>query len=428
MTNTKENISKAIEAARSLQATNIVEIVSYYTKIKQKGNRWIGLSPFNREKTPSFVVSPSIGIFKDFSSGNGGDGIRFVMLIEKCSFVDACIKILQILDIKIEQDKDSEEYKLSSQLEAFYNLFPKSDIEIPKEYGVVKKVVNGFHTQINVTFNAEHIQLFDFCANRIIYPLYDRYGSLVGLNARALGDEKPKYIHSPDSCIFSKDNYLYGLNVSYKEIKESKEALICEGVKDCHAFFKQGIKNIVGTLGTSITTRKLNKLPKECVSVTICYDSDKAGNDGVIRGIGAILSKGLIPYVCTFPEGEDPDSLHEKGIELVQFIETKKCGFMYLIDKFIYENKLDTDKAESVLSFYEYAKSIVYQIPKKELRDFYTSKVKDKYSISISEEETTIKLSSPAIKSFIELIKEAEQVHPNEYILHRINIFTNGHD
>jgi DNA primase len=308
------------------------------------------MSPFTNEKTASFMVSPTKGIFKCFSSGKGGNLVTFIMEKEFYNFPEAIKHLCQMFSIDfLETEKTNEELILAQQRESLYiinnaaNDYYIKNIEhfeeclnyIYKERhltfesidkfqigfapatisGLTNDLINnGYNWQMAVQASVlkyipEKNRLYDGFRNRIMFPIKSITGTILGFGGRALtkDDKTPKYINSSDSIIYNKSEILYGIYESKKAIIDANECLLCEGYLDVVMFHQKGIKNIVASGGTALTIEQAKLIKRFTKNVTVMFDNDNAGIRAALRGIDILLSEGMNVKVLILPDGLDPD-------------------------------------------------------------------------------------------------------------------------
>ena len=342
----QETIAKIFDSA------DIVEVIGDFIHLKKSGSNFKGLSPFANEKTPSFMVSPGKRIFKDFSSGKGGNVVSFLMEHEHLSYPEALKWLANKYNIEIEETQESEEqiaakhqkeglylahqfanefFKkslketnegksvgLSYLKKRGYNLNTIDEFEIgysPENYNALENEAKNSNYSIEPLKKSGLIKegekgTYDFFRGRIIFPIHNITGRIIGFGGRTLRTDKKvaKYFNSPESDIYNKSNVLYGLFQSKSEIIKSDSCLLVEGYTDVVSLHHNGVKNAVASSGTSLTDGQIRLIKRFTNNVVILYDSDPAGINASFRGVDMLLKAGLSVKVVLFPEGEDPDS------------------------------------------------------------------------------------------------------------------------
>ncbi|MNJ91606.1 DNA primase [compost metagenome] len=365
----QETISKIMDTAR------IEEVVGDFVALKKRGTSLIGNCPFHNEKTPSFNVSVTKGIYKCFGCGKGGDSVHFIMDHEKYSYPEALKYLAQKYNIEVEETVQSpqnieaqnarESLYIVSEYAANYfsnELWTGSDgraigLSYFKERGfredILKKFQVGYSPDswdalINSAVGAGHREeylektglairndrgkLYDRFRGRVLFPIHNFTGRVIGFGGRTLKTDKnvPKYVNSPESDIYHKSNVLYGLYHAKKAIREFDNCYLVEGYADVLAVHQAGIENVVASSGTSLTTEQIRLIGRFTQNVTILYDGDAAGIKASLRGLDMILEEGLNVKVVLFPDGHDPDSyMHHVGSgEFKKYIEDNRRDFI----------------------------------------------------------------------------------------------------
>lgn len=360
--------------ASILEASRIEEVVSDFVNLKRRGSNLIGLCPFHQEKTPSFTVSPSKGIFKCFGCGKAGDSARFIMEHEHYSYPEALRYLAAKYQIEIEEREQSpEELQEQNERERMFNLnsfardyFSNSLFETQEGRAVglgyfkerdfretvVRKFQLGFspdhkdafsnHAR-NQGYSAEALlktglsvgseeKLYDRFQGRVIFPIHNLTGKVIGFGGRILISDKTKakYLNSPESEIYNKSKSLYGLYFAKTAISRLDQCLLVEGYTDVISMHQAGIENVVASSGTSLTTEQIRLVRRYTNNITILYDGDKAGVNASLRGIDMILEEGMNVRVLLFPEGDDPDSFVRKhrSSEVEDFIRKESKDFI----------------------------------------------------------------------------------------------------
>jgi DNA primase len=343
----KETVDKIIETAR------IDEVVGDFVALKKRGISLIGLCPFHNEKTPSFNVSITKGIFKCFGCGKGGDSLKFIMEHEKYSYPEALKYLAAKYHIEIEEIEQSPEQLIAdSNRESLYiisawagKFFQQRmwETEEGKSIGlsyfkerafrddIIKKFELGyspddwdalikqalteshkeeFLEQTGLAIRNEKGKLYDRFRGRVMFPIHNFTGRVIGFGGRTLKNDKsvPKYVNSPESDIYHKSNVLYGLFFAKKSIRDEDNCFLVEGYADVLSVHQAGIENVVASSGTSLTIEQIRLIGRFTKNVTILYDGDEAGIKASLRGLDMILEEGLNVKVVLFPDGHDPDS------------------------------------------------------------------------------------------------------------------------
>jgi len=364
----KDTIEKIFDAA------DIVDVIGEFVNLKKAGSNFKGLSPFINEKTPSFSVSPAKGIFKDFSSGKGGNVVSFLMEHEHFSYPEALRWLAKRYNIEIEEEKLTPE-KLEAQntRESLYlvNQFARDyfvkqiketqegkaiGLSYFKERGFSQEIIKKFELgyspetkdaftkaalssgykleyleQVGLTKSSERGS-FDFYRGRVMFPIHNLTGRVLGFGGRTLRSDKSvaKYFNSPESEIYNKSKILYGLYFAKNAIIKEDQCYLVEGYTDVISMHQSGIENVVASSGTALTEGQIRLIKRYTPNITILYDGDAAGIKASFRGIDLILAEGMNVQVILFPEGEDPDS-YSKSVsedEFQTFLDQNKKDFI----------------------------------------------------------------------------------------------------
>ena len=414
----KNTIEKVFEISR------VEEVIGEFIQLKKSGSNYKGLSPFTNEKTPSFMISPAKQIWKDFSSGKGGNVVAFLMEHEQLSYPQAIKFLAKKYNIEVEETAiTSEQKEKIDQKEKFilicefakkffkeqlnktdfgkniaYNYlmergFDKSTIEdfeigcltekrdslkefsVEKGYDIDDLVSLGLISSKNQN---------DIYRSRIIFPIKTISGRTVGFGARVIksSSKSAKYINSPDSIIYNKSKILYGLHNSKNEIVKNDNCYIVEGYTDVIRFHQKGIKNVVSSSGTALTTGQINIIRRLTKNITMLFDSDNAGVNATIRSIDMILSEGMNVNICLFPENEDPDSfaLKKETQEIKKYLNDNAIDFIEFKTKKLSESKRNspTEKAQVINDII----SSIAKIPDKIKQEIYIKQCSEMLEIT----------------------------------------------
>lgn len=368
----KQTIDKIFSTIR------VEEIVGEYVQLKRAGSNFKGLSPFHEEKSPSFVVSPSKQIWKDFSTGKGGTAISFLMEIENFTYPEALRHAAKKYGIEIEEDQRefSEEAKnAQSERDLLYKIHEVANdffqnILWENEEGraiglsyfrerelkddIIRKFQLGFSPEKKNAFTEfaidkgytkevlekSGLSIFpenapnglDRFRERVMFPIHSFSGRVLGFGARILKNniKTAKYLNSPETEIYHKSNVLYGLNQSKQAISRKNVCLLVEGYMDVISLHMSGIENVVASSGTSLTTEQIKLIKRLTENVTILFDGDNAGIKASFRSIDMLLTEGMNIRVLLFPDGDDPDSFARKHPQeyVEKFIENQAMDFI----------------------------------------------------------------------------------------------------
>lgn len=343
-----------------LNVARIEEVIGEFVNLKKSGRSFKALSPFSNEKTPSFMVSPEKQIFKDFSSGKGGNVISFIMEHEHFSYPEAIRWLAKRYNIEIEEEEFTPEQKeQESERESlfivtafaegfFHEQLHETDegksvgLSYFRERGFSEDTIEKFRLGYSPDswddfltrskekgYKMEFLekaglvkksskgegQFYDGYKGRVIFPIQNLSGRPIGFGGRILTNEKkaPKYINSPDSLIYNKSEVLYGLYFAKGEIIKADNCYLVEGYTDVISFHQSGIANTVASSGTALTPGQVRLIKRYTENITVLYDGDEAGIKASFRGIDLILKEGMNVKMVSFPDGEDPDSFAQKN-------------------------------------------------------------------------------------------------------------------
>ena len=420
----KQTIDKIFSTIR------VEEIVGEYVQLKRAGSNFKGLSPFVDEKSPSFIVSPSKQIWKDFSTGKGGTAISFLMEIENFTYPEALRHAAKKYGIEIEEDRQeiSEEAKQAqSDRELLYKIHEIAnayfqeilwDSQEGRSIGlsyfrerelkddIIKKFQLGYSPEkknsftefaLNKGYSKEILERsglsifpenspagIDRFRERVIFPIHSFSGRVLGFGARILKSnvKTAKYLNSPETEIYHKSNVLYGLNQSKQAISKKNVCLLVEGYMDVISLHLSGIENVVASSGTSLTTEQIKLIKRLTENVTILFDGDNAGIKASFRSIDMLLAEGMNIRVLLFPEGDDPDSFARKHPQdyVEKFIENEATDFIDFKAEILLKDAGSDPikKAEAIRNIVK-SVSFVQNALKKEV---YLKEVSNKFGLS----------------------------------------------
>ena len=364
----KETIDAIFEAAR------VEEVIGDFVQLKKAGSNYKGLSPFVNEKSPSFMVSPAKQIWKDFSSGKGGNAISFIMEHEHFSYPEALRYLANKYQIEIEETEQTDlEKQALNERESlfvvsefakkyFHDVLLKTDEGLAighsyfKERGfteeTIKKFQLGYSPDQWDAFTNEALakgykleflektgltivkddKKFDRFKGRVMFPIESMSGRVLGFGGRILTNDKKaaKYLNSPESDIYHKSKVLYGIFHAKHEIASKDNCYLVEGYTDVIQMYQAGIKNVVASSGTALTPDQIRLINRLTKNITVLFDGDAAGMRASLRGIDLILEAGMNVRVCTFPDGDDPDSFARKTPidELQHYLKDNATDFI----------------------------------------------------------------------------------------------------
>ncbi|WPO83825.1 DNA primase [Chryseobacterium sp. JJR-5R] len=408
----------------------VEEIVGEYVQLKRAGSNFKGLSPFHDEKSPSFVVSPSKQIWKDFSTGKGGTAISFLMEIENFTYPEALRHAAKKYGIEIEEDQkifSEEARQANTERDILYKIH-----EIANDYfqellwnsqegksiglsyfkerelkdDIIKKFQLGYSPEKKDAFTAYALEkgynkeileksglsIFpentpsgvDRFRERVMFPIHSFSGRVLGFGARILKNnvKTAKYLNSPETEIYHKSNVLYGLNQSKQAISRKNICLLVEGYMDVIALHMSGIENVVASSGTSLTTEQIKLIKRLTENVTILFDGDNAGIKASFRSIDMLLTEGMNIRVLLFPDGDDPDSFARKHPQdyVEKFIEEKAMDFIDFKAEILLKD-VGEDPIKKAEAIRDIVKSVSF-VQNALKREVYLKQVSNKFGLS----------------------------------------------
>ena len=365
------------------ETARLEEVIGDFVQLKKSGSNFKGLSPFSNEKTPSFMVSPAKQIWKDFSSGKGGNVVSFLMEHEHFTFPEAIKFLAKKYNIEVEETQQTNEQKEAASLrESMYavsdfaqSFFSKMLTESEEgkniglsyfqERGFSAESIDSFHlgyspdewgalttAALDAGFQKEFLvssgltiqkgeKQFDRFKGRVIFPIHSMSGRVMGFGGRILKQDKQaaKYINSPESEVYQKSKVLYGLYQAKQHIAKESNCYLVEGYTDVIQMHQAGIQNVVSSSGTALTPDQVRLVRRLTNTITLLFDGDAAGLRAAMRGVDIILEAGMQVSICTFPDGEDPDSFvrNHQLTEVKQFLENNTMDFIQFKAKLLAE-------------------------------------------------------------------------------------------
>jgi len=364
----KTTIDAVFETAR------VEEVIGDFVQLKKSGSNFKGLSPFSDERTPSFMVSPVKQIWKDFSSGKGGNAVAFLMEHEHFTYPEAIKYLAKKYNIEVEETEQTDEQKeQANERESMYvvsefarDYFHKTllhseqgkaiGLSYFKERGFTEETIEkfqlGYSPDVWDVFTSEAIRKgykleflektgltivkeekqFDRFKGRVMFPIHSLSGRVLGFGGRILTNEKKaaKYLNSPESEIYHKSKVLYGIYYAKQAIAKEDNCYLVEGYTDVIQLHQLGIENVVSSSGTALTPEQIRLINRLTPNITVLFDGDAAGQRASLRGIDLILEQGMNVKVCSFPEGEDPDSFSKSHTltEVEDFLKENAKDFI----------------------------------------------------------------------------------------------------
>ena len=420
----KQTIDKIFSTIR------VEEIIGEYVQLKRAGSNFKGLSPFHDEKTPSFVVSPSKQIWKDFSSGKGGTAISFLMEIENFTYPEALRHAAKKYGIEVEEDKreyTEEEKQQQTDKELLYKIHEVAndffqnqlfETDEGKAIGysyfkerelrdeIIKKFQLGYSPEQKNAFTEfaldkgyskeilekSGLSIFpenspngiDRFRERVIFPIHSFSGRVLGFGARILKNnvKTAKYLNSPETEIYHKSNVLYGLNQGKQAISRNNLCLLVEGYMDVIALHQSGIENVVSSSGTALTVEQIKLIKRLTENVTILFDGDAAGIKASFRSIDMLLSEAMNIRILLFPDGDDPDSFSRKHPQefVEDFIKNEAKDFIDFKAEILLKEAGD-DPIKKAESIRDIVKSVAF-VQNALKQEVYLKEVSTKFGLS----------------------------------------------
>jgi len=364
----KSTIDQVFETSR------VEEVIGDFVQLKKSGSNYKGLSPFSDERSPSFMVSPVKQIWKDFSSGKGGNAVAFLMEHEHFTYPEAIKYLANKYNIEIEETQQSNEEKeqadareslyLVSEYASkyFQNILHKTDqgkaigLSYFKERGFTEETIKTFNLGYSLDewqaftddalkkgYQLEFLEKtgltivkgekqFDRFKGRVMFPIQSMSGRVLGFGGRILTSDKKaaKYLNSPESDLYHKSKVLYGIFHAKQSIAKEDNCYLVEGYTDVIQFHQRGIKNVVSSSGTALSPEQIRLINRLTKNITVLFDGDAAGLRASLRGIDLILEQGMNVKICTFPAGDDPDSFAKQNTleEITTYLEDKAQDFI----------------------------------------------------------------------------------------------------
>lgn len=361
------------------EAADLVEVVGDYVKLKRSGRSWKGLCPFHDENTPSFHVTPDLGIYKCFGCGESGDVFNFVMEMEGVGFTESLRSLADRYGVSLPKEEDPEYDEEHHLREGIFHalryagvyyyrqLLESPEAEPARQYlhqrgydrKTMKKYGLGYapsggekllEAALDSGLNEEYLHeaglikpskrddgFYDAFRGRLMFPIFNPSGKVIAFAGRVLGDRKAaKYINSPQTRVYNKSEVVYGVNFARSAIRKTGEVLLVEGYTDVISLQQHGIMQVVASSGTSLTPGQMKLLHRYGDAITMIYDSDSAGVAAMKRGINIALAEGMDVKLLELPEGEDPDSfVRQFGSEAFEELKEEKAEdfVSYLVHK-----------------------------------------------------------------------------------------------
>ena len=423
-----------------LNAAEIVEVVSGYTSLRKRGATYLGLCPFHKEKTPSFTVSSDKGLYYCFGCGEGGDVVRFMERMENLSFSEAVEQLGERFGVALEFEEgakaDSGRRDRATRLllalekaATFYQryLWETEGGRTARDYletrGLRREVCDTFRVGLSPDewrglhrramkegFTDRELEeagllisqsgkTYDRFRGRLMFPLVDHRGRVVGFGGRTLKDESPKYLNSPEGPVYQKGHLLYGLFQARRAIAEADEVVVVEGYTDILGLSQVGLANAVASMGTALTDAQIGLMTRFTNNVTFMFDADPAGTEAVLRSGELARHQGLRPLVAVLPRGQDPADLAvEGGAEAVARIVKNKVSLLgFEVRKALDEG--DTSSSEGRVRAFEAIRAIMARATSPKEREEVMPAVAEALRFSSSELELRLRGTPARVSS-----------------------------
>jgi DNA primase len=384
-----------------LGAADIVDVVSGYTSLRKRGSTHLGLCPFHTEKTPSFTVSADKGLFYCFGCGEGGDIVTFLRRVENLSFAEAVEQLSDRYSIPVEyesggrdepaREREKRLLELLEKAASFYHryLWESRHGEGARRYlegrrlgreicdsfrvGLAPDAWQGLRDRaLKEGFNEKELEAagllvrqpgkaYDRFRGRLMFPLQDHRGRVVGFGGRTLGDDTPKYLNSPEGPLYRKGELLYGLYQARRAVAGADEVLVVEGYTDVLALAQVGVENVVASMGTALTSGQLILVKRFTRNVTFMFDADRAGVSAVLRSGALAREQGLVARTVLLPTGTDPaDAVNSLGADEVKRLVTRKTSLLGFEVRRILDQH-DTSSSEGRVRAFEALRGVLDQ-------------------------------------------------------------------
>ncbi|MCX6361032.1 MAG: DNA primase [Armatimonadetes bacterium] len=391
--------------------TDIVDLIGAHVQLKRRGRNWLGLCPFHQEKTPSFHVDPVTQSFKCFGCGVGGDAFSFVQRMENMSFIEAAERLAARAGLEFARTGGSSMptgerdalLQMNMTAKDYYRsqLAHSSDAQAyldrrgitadsvlrwglgyaPESWDALITFLRSRQLDLRVAAQCGLVgtkdgsRYYDVFRNRLIFPIHDEQERIVGFGGRAVADEEPKYLNSPESALFAKSKLLYGLPFARRSVAASGRSILMEGYMDVIAAHQSGFTGAMATLGTSLTGDHAKKLVRLAPIVVLCYDADRAGIKATLRAAEILEQQELQVRVISLPAGEDPDSLlRKRGAEAFEIAVAEAVGRVeYQLRRAVEET--DTAAPEGQTDLLRKLIAILASVPSRTERDMHMEKV-----------------------------------------------------
>jgi DNA primase len=418
-----------------LEAANIVDVVSGYTSLRKRGVTYSGLCPFHQEKTPSFTVSAEKGLYYCFGCGEGGDLVRFLERMENLSFAEAIEQLAERYGITVEyeegagadagrKDRDARLLQVLDKAATFYQrfLWESPTGQAARDYlekrGLGREVCGTFRVGLSPDewrglhrratkegFSERELEdagllvrqagkTYDRFRGRLMFPLVDHRGRVVGFGGRTLRDESPKYLNSSEGPLYQKGHLLYGLYQARRAIADADEVVVVEGYTDVLGLAQAGVQNVVASMGTALTDAQIGLMMRFTNNVTFMFDADRAGTEAMLRSGELARGHSLRPRVALLPVGQDPADIAVKGGS--EQVSRVMAGKMSLLGFELRQalDRSDTVTADGRVRAFEEVRRIMGRTASLKEREEEMSWVADRLGLSSDSDALLLGLSS----------------------------------
>ncbi|WAA10389.1 DNA primase [Fervidibacillus albus] len=406
------------------QAVDIVDVVSEYVQLKKQGRNYFGLCPFHDEKTPSFSVSPEKQIFHCFGCGAGGNIFSFLMDLEGLSFQEAAIKLAEKGNVELhlhagdtqkrQPKKQDVMIDVHELLRKFYHHLlvntkqGQEALEYLYQRGFTDDTIEEFQigyapggwdkslkfltgrgyeepllTQLGLIIRREDGTYFDRFRDRIMFPIYNDKGNTVAFSGRMFKEGEPKYLNSPETVLFQKSQLLYNFHRSRPSIRKKQTAVLFEGFADCISAYRAGVTNGVATMGTALTDNHIQLLKRNAERIVLCFDSDDAGKEAVLKAGEMIQRAGLTVEVALVPDGKDPDEyIRKHGPEkfMHEVIDGRQTFMAFKMEKFRIGKNLEIEGER--LAYIEKVLTEISLLQSPIEKEMYLRRLADEFALS----------------------------------------------
>jgi DNA primase len=446
---------------------DLVRIIEPYAPLKKKGANWMGCCPFHQEKTPSFSVSPTKGFYKCFGCGKGGNAYTFLMEMEGLNFPEAIQRVAEMSGVPLPEPIDDRQYEKNKKRKEEKKQLSDQVIELNKlaldfweaelrskdkkakaarEYlesrGISEEIHKQFHVGFSpdswdsllnhlkeegadeklieqsglVSVNEEKDRVFDRFRGRIMFPVLAVNGNPIAFGARAMGEDQPKYLNSPETPAYVKGQHLYGLFQSRDEIRRKKFVILVEGYLDLIALYQFGITNVAASLGTAFTPEQSKLLSRFAKKVVINYDGDDAGIKAARKAVDSLLADDFDIKVLVLPDGQDPDDfIRHNGFDAYDALRGKAQPFLnFALDAAIKGRRLNIakQKADAIEDVLPMLSVVRNPIQKRESFDNAMNFFRIENAALRRDLWKTVKQTGHASSSIKQQVKRATQLKP----------------